>query len=74
MTRRRLRTLCARRATDDDETERPYEPSRAAVTDEEMERRVRSAIRDAYEALQVKGEDEGAEDWSEIELVSELIH
>ncbi len=73
MTRRRLRTSCARRATDD-ETERPYESSSAAATDEEMERRVRSAIRDAYEALQVKGEDEGAEDWSEIELVSELIH
>ena len=73
MTRRRLRTPCARRATDDG-TERSYESPSAAATDEDMEQRVRSAIRDAYEALQVKGEDEGAEDLSEIELVSELIH
>ncbi len=44
---------------------------RIAATEEEMERRMQSALADVYEVL---GYASGEDGWSQLELVNDLIH
>ena len=64
-------------------TARRHEPSserlqpqkaQTQTTDDELEKRMQSALEDVYEVLLIADESNGESGWSGLELVNDLIH
>ena len=65
--------MTARRQEPSTEESRPQK-TRAQATDDELKRRVQSALEDVYEVLLVGGGSETETGWAGIELVNDLTH
>ena len=71
--RRKTETLC-QQETNGEEMPPPKTKTQSAATDEELERRMRSALADVYEVLGYASDERNAIEWSKLELVNDLIH
>ncbi len=52
----------------------PETPTRSIATDDELERRMRSALNDVYDVLRYASDERDTARWSKLELVNDLIH
>lgn len=74
MTKRRKSDARSQHETANDENRQPMTATRSAATDEELERRMRSALADVYEVLGYASDERNAVEWSSVELVNDLVH
>ncbi len=74
MTKRRKPDARSQHEMTNDEMPPPKTTTQSAATDEEMERRMRSALEDVYEVLGYANDERDAVEWSRLELVNDLIH
>ena len=60
--------------TNDENRPPPKTATRSAERDEELERRMRSALADVYEVLGYASDERNAAECSRLELVNDLVH
>ncbi len=74
MTKRRKPESLCQQETIGEEMPPPKTITQSVATDEELERRMRSALADVYEVLGYASDERNAVEWSKLELVNDLIH
>ncbi len=74
MTKRRKSDTRYQQKTTDEEIRPPQTTTRSVATDEELERRMQSALADVYEVLGYASDERNTVEWSKLELVNDLVH
>jgi len=74
MTKRRKPDTLCQQETNCEEMPPPKATTQSIATDEELERRMRSALADVYEVLGYASDERNMVEWSKLELVNDLIH
>jgi CRISPR/Cas system type I-B associated protein Csh2 (Cas7 group RAMP superfamily) len=74
MTKRRKQDARSRQETTAEGNRPPAAATRSSAADEELERRMRSALADVYEVLGYASDERNAAEWSRLELVNDLVH
>jgi len=70
--RRKPDALCEKETINEKPLLKNSEP--IAMSEEEMERRMQSALADVYEVLGYASSERSAVEWSELELINDLVH
>lgn len=74
MTKRRKPDTRPQHETIGEEIPPPKTTTQSVAMDEELERRMRSALADVYEVLGYASDERNAVEWSNLGLVNDLIH
>ena len=74
MTKRRKADTRSQHGIIGEEMPPPKTTTPSIATDEELERRMRSALADVYEVLGYSSDERNAVEWSKLELVNDLVH
>ncbi len=74
MTKRRKSDARYQQEATGEEMRPPQAAPRGLTTEEELERRMRSALADVYEVLGFASVEGKVIEWSEIELINDLVH